>query len=91
MEWLIRLRPILVGAFFGALVLIGVAAYLDSMLLFRIAGVGAHMTVFFFTTTEAFGRVAHERSKPARVIARVFFSMYAFVIVGWLFSVAVPV
>lgn len=90
MEWLIRLRPILVGGFFGTLVLIGVGAYLDSMLLFRIAGVGAHMALFLFTTTEAFGRVARERSKPARVMARVLFSMYAFMVVGWLVSVAVP-
>jgi hypothetical protein len=89
MEWLIRLRPIFVAAFFGALVLIGVAAYLDSMLLFGSACVGAHVALFLFTTTEAFGRVARERSKPARVMARVFFSMYAMLVVGWLVSAAV--
>lgn len=89
MEWLIRLRPIFVAAFLGALALIGFAAYLDNMLLFGIAGVGAHVALFLFATTEAFGRVVRERSKPSRVMVRVLLSMYALLVVGWLISAAV--
>lgn len=76
MELLIRNRPFIITAFFFSLACFGLAAYLDRRSLFSIAAVTAHVFLFLFTTTESFGRVAFSRTKTARILARVFFTMY---------------
>ena len=91
MELLIRIRTILIAAFFGSLGGIGVGAYMDKQAVFAAAAITAHLSLLLFTTTESFGRIALARSKSARIIARIFFGMYVLAGIGLVLSWAAAV
>jgi uncharacterized membrane protein len=84
MELLIRGRPIILVAFFVSLACIALGLYLDHHLFFAGSALATHAFLFLFTVTESFGRVARTRSKTARVMARVFFSIYVLAGLGFL-------
>lgn len=71
MEVLVRARPFVIGAFFFALVAIGVGAFRETQTLFRSGGILAHVALFLFILTESFGSVSRKRSRPSRIIARI--------------------
>ncbi len=89
MELLIRARPFLVAAFFLGLSGFALGIYMDRHSVFVISVVTAHLSLFLFTATESFGRVAQLRSRAGRVMARIFFSMYVVVFGGSLLTFAV--
>lgn len=89
MDLLIRGRPFIIAAFFISLVCFGLGLYLDHQILFTSFALAAHASLFLFTATESFGRVAQARTRPARVMARIFFSMYVLAGIGFLSSWAV--
>lgn len=60
--------------------------YLDSTPLIGGAGIAAHVALFMFIVTEAFGPVARERGRAARIVARGAFFTYAMLIVGSLIT-----
>jgi hypothetical protein len=84
METLIRWRPFAITSSFTALVGIGIGAYFDRHPLLVAAAIIAHVSLFLFTATESFGRIAQGRSKSVRILARGLFSMYVMGIVGLL-------
>jgi hypothetical protein len=84
MDLLIRGRPFIIAAFFISLVCFGLGLYLDHQIIFASSALAAHASLFLFTATESFGRVAQTRSTPARVMARIFLSMYVLAGVGFL-------
>lgn len=84
MDLLIRGRPLIIAAFFISIVCFGLGLYLDHQVLFATFALSAHASLFLFTATESFGRVAQTRSTPARVMARILFFMYVLAGVGGL-------
>lgn len=76
MELLIRSRPVLIAVFFAALGGMGVSGFRGSTAVMVWFACSAHVCLFLFVASEAFGRVSRSRSKFARVLARAFLGMY---------------
>jgi len=76
MDLLNRARPILIAVLFAALGGVGVSGYEGNTKAMAWFGSTAHLCLFLFVTTEAFGRVSYSRSFFARSLARVVFGMY---------------
>jgi hypothetical protein len=94
MELLIRSRPVVIAAFFVALGGVGVGAYVGNTAVMAWSGCSAHVCLFLFVATEAFGRVSRSRSNGARFFARVLFGMYVLAWTGllasWLVAIRRP-
>ncbi len=95
MELLIRSRPVLIAVFFVALGGMGAGAFVGNTAVMAWSAGSAHVCLFFFVATEAFGRISRTRSNGARVLARVFFGMYVLAGAGgllapWLVAIGRP-